>query len=539
MAEELAFARKASGLVRGLSMTDAFAVGFMNQGLTPSIWFAITFGLGVFIGGNLIIAAIISFVLAGFGFPVVWGVLGGSMPRSGGEYIYNSRIVHPIFGIAQSFGDAMIWLMWIYVLTPLAVDPGLTITFNYLGWTAAAEWVVSSAWITFALATLFNIVGFLFVVFGIKIFALTQKIVMFFGIGGCIVIGLVLTFSSRANFVAKWDAAAAASGSPSYQGFVARVGVEAGQLMPHTWSWGATLGCMVAMSWLFAYAYSIAFIGGEVKRPDKTIIWSNFFAIAVPFVFMIWIALALNKTVGYQFLNAAAWNDQNGPIKGFNMPFGSNFIDLAVYAIGTKSWLTRVAAGYMGFSYVAFTVWWVALSYLAFPRILFAWGMDRMGPKWFTDINPRWASPVKNYIVCFVLGEALLILYYTLLNNAMQNVIVTGLQVTSVFIPTAIAALLFPYVKRAKGVWESSPYKTWKFLGLPVVVWGALASFVYLGILLYYFVFNAAAKQFTFSGNVLLVTAWVLGVAWYFFWKRRSKSVGVDVSVTYGELPPE
>ena len=408
MAEELAFARKASGLVRGLSMTDAFAVGFMNQGLTPSIWFAITFGLGVFIGGNLIIAALISFALAGFGFPIVWGVLGGSMPRSGGEYIYNSRIVHPIFGIAQSFGDAMIWLMWIYVLAPLAVDPGLTITFNYLGWTGAAEWVVSSAWITFFLATIFNIIGFLFVVFGIKIFALTQKVVMFFGIGGCIAIGVALTISSRANFVANWNADAAASGSPKYADFVAKVGGAAGQVMPTTWGWSATFGCMVAMSWLFAYAYSISFIGGEVKRPDKTIIWSNFFAIAVPFVFLLWIALVLNKTVGYTFLNAAAWNDQNGPIEGFAMPFGSNFIDLAVYTFGTATWYTKLLAGYMGFSYVAFTLWWIALSYLAFPRILFAWGMDRMGPKWFTDISPRWASPVKNYIVCFVLGEALL-----------------------------------------------------------------------------------------------------------------------------------
>jgi APA family basic amino acid/polyamine antiporter len=539
VAEELAFARKASGLVRGLSMTDAFAVGFMNQGLTPSIWFAITFGLGVFIGGNLIIAALISFALAGFGFPIVWGVLGGSMPRSGGEYIYNSRIVHPIFGIAQSFGDAMIWLMWIYVLAPLAVDPGLTITFNYLGWTGAAEWVVSSAWITFFLATAFNIIGFLFVVFGIKIFALTQKVIMFFGIGGCIAIGLALTISSRANFVANWNADAVASGSPRYADFVAQVGDAAGQVMPTTWGWSATFGCMVAMSWLFAYAYSISFIGGEVKRPDKTIIWSNFFAIAVPFAFLLWIALVLNKTVGYTFLNAAAWNDQNGPIEGFAMPFGSNFIDLAVYTFGTASWYTKLLAGYMGFSYVAFTLWWVALSYLAFPRILFAWGMDRMGPKWFTDISPRWASPVKNYIVCFVLGEALLVLYYTLLTDAMQNIIVTGFQVTSVFIPTAIAALLFPYVKRSKGVWESSPYRTWRFLGVPVVVWGSLVSFVYLGILLYYFVFNDAAKQFTMAGNIILVTAWVLGILWYFFWKSRSRSVGVDVSVTYGELPPE
>ena len=229
MAEELAFARKASGLVRGLSMWDAFAVGFMNQGLTPSIWVTISLGLGVFLGGNLIIACIISTVLAGIGFPIVWGVLGGSMPRSGGEYIYNSRIIHPIFGIAQSFGDAAIWLVWIYVLAPLAVDPGLTITFNYIGWSGAATWVVSNQWISFGIATLFNIVGFLFVVFGIKIFALTQKIVMFFGIGGCIVIGIVLTVSSRANFVEKWNTAASASGSAGYQDFIHKVGVAAGK----------------------------------------------------------------------------------------------------------------------------------------------------------------------------------------------------------------------------------------------------------------------------------------------------------------------
>ena len=89
MAEELAFARKASGLVRGLSMLDAFAVGFMNQGLTPSIWVVVSLGVGTFLGANLIIATIISVVFAGIGFPLVWGILGGSMPRSGGEYIYN------------------------------------------------------------------------------------------------------------------------------------------------------------------------------------------------------------------------------------------------------------------------------------------------------------------------------------------------------------------------------------------------------------------------------------------------------------------
>ncbi len=205
MAEELAFARKASGLVRGLSMWDAFAVGFMNQGLTPSIWVTISLGVGVFLGGNLIIACLISTVLAGIGFPIVWGILGGSMPRSGGEYIYNSRIIHPMFGIAQSFGDAVDLAVVDLRAGSAGREPGPRDHVQLHGLARrrrlgrpAPNWRLLPR-------TLFNIVGFMFVVFGIKIFALTQKIVMFFGIGGCIVIGIVLTFSSRANFVAQWD----------------------------------------------------------------------------------------------------------------------------------------------------------------------------------------------------------------------------------------------------------------------------------------------------------------------------------------------
>src|SRR5450756_1228300 len=157
-------------------MWDAFAVGFMNQGLTPSIWVVVSLGVGTFLGANMIWATVISVILAGIGFPLVWGILGGSMPRSGGEYIYNSRILHPIVGIAQSFGDAVIWLMWIYVLAPLAVDPGLTMTFQFLGWSGAADWLINNTWAAFLVATIFNIIGFMFVVFGIKIFAKVQKL---------------------------------------------------------------------------------------------------------------------------------------------------------------------------------------------------------------------------------------------------------------------------------------------------------------------------------------------------------------------------
>ncbi len=204
MAEELAFARKASGLVRGLSMTDAVAVGLMNQGITPSIWTMITWGLGTYLTGNLLWASVISLVLVGFGFPLVWGILSGSMPRSGGEYIYNSRIIHPIVGIAESFGNAFVMIFWVYVLAPWIADPGLVIIAEYEGWswlynsdTGAFFGGLSYNWGVFVVATVANVLAVLTMIFGVKIFATIQKAIMIFALGGAAIITGAIMFSSK------------------------------------------------------------------------------------------------------------------------------------------------------------------------------------------------------------------------------------------------------------------------------------------------------------------------------------------------------
>ena len=543
---DLAFARKASGLVRGLSMTDAFGVGFMNQGLTPSIWVTITLGLGVFFGGNLIIAVLLSVLLAGIGFPIVWGVLGGSMPRSGGEYIYNSRILHPIIGIAESFGNAFVWLMWIYVLAPWLADPGVVMLANFTGWTwlydsATSEFFggLSYAWGTFVIATLANIAGLLFVVFGVKIMARAQKVVMLVGIGGAVAICVVLLSFTKQDFISSWNSLAAQYGSLDYGGFLVAAQESAGETFPTTWNWFDTLGVMVAASWLFAYSYCITYIAGEVKRPDKTIMFANLFAILVPAVFMLVTAIGLYRLMDFQFLTATAYVDNNGPaadlIAGYSMPWEPNFVGLAAVLVPTNTWLLA----FMAISFLAFDLWWVALSYMAFPRIIFAWGMDRMGPKWFTDVNPRWASPVKNYLLCFVIAEALIAMYVFWTDNPMQGLTITGMEITSVFGVTAIAAAVFPFSKKVRGIWDSSPYRNWKLLGVPVVTLGGIVNLIYLSILFAFFIIMPDMRDFTVSSLIFYFCVWGLGIAWYFAWRRRSKSVGIDVSMTYGELPPE
>ncbi len=537
MTAEMAFARKASGLVRGLSFLDAFGVGFMNQGLTPSMWVMISLGLGVYTGGNLIIATLLSALLCGIGFSLVWGILGGSMPRSGGEYIYNSRIIHPIIGIAESFGNAFVWIMWIYVLAPWTVDPGLMMMCQFLGWTSAAEWL-SQPIATFVIASLVNLIALLFVVFGMKIFAKVQKVVMAVAMLGLLVILLVFTFTSHEGFVNAWNSLAAQYNSVDFNGFLAAAksaAADAGKVIPSTWNWFDTLGVMVAGSWMFAYSYCITFIAGEVKRPDKTIILANLTAVLVPAFFMLWLAIVLYNTVGFEFLSATAWIDNMGEgLAGYALPWSPHYVGLAAVITQNQVWVFLMAL-----SFIAFNLWYVALSYLAFPRILFAWGMDRMGPKWFADIDYRWASPVKNHILCFILGEIGIGLYVLWNNPIMTGLSVTGLEIVSVFGVTAVAAALFPFSKKAKSIWETSPYRKWNILGIPVVTIGAVTNLIYLAILFYFFIVMPDLEGLAIGSLILYAAIWGLGIAWYFYWKARNKVQGVDVNMTFGELPPD
>jgi amino acid transporter len=541
VAEELAFARKASGLVRGLSMVDAFAVGLMNQGITPSIWYMTSWGVGTYLSGNLLWASLISLVLVGFGFPLVWGILSGSMPRSGGEYVYNSRIIHPIVAIAESFGNAFVMIFWVYVLGPMIADPGLVIIAEYQGWT----WLYDSAtgtffgglsyeWGVFVVASIANVLALVTLVFGVKIFASIQKLIMIFAMGGAIVVTGSIMLTSKSAFKENWDAFAAQHDSLTYDEVVPAVAAAIGGPVPTSGDLYGTLGIMLAGSWLFAYAYFCVFVAGEVKRPDKTLIGANFFAVLVPALMMIWTALVMYRAMPFDWISSAMYIDNAYGLEGYNLPFLPSYMSLAYVA--NPNWFVALAAGG---SFALFSFWYLALSYLAFPRIIFAWGMDRMGPKWFTDINPRWASPVKNYILCFVLCQIAIALYVFVMGDYLQGLTVTGMEIVSVWAVTTIAALIFPYARRCRGIWDSSPYKTWKFLGIPLVSLGAVVSLVYLGILFYYLIFTGELEESNGQSWILYTIVWILGIAWYFFWAARSKAVGVDVGMTYGELPPE
>ena len=535
MAEELAFARKASGLVRGLSFWDVFGMGLSF--ITPiyAIWYIIEVGLKLYPGANLLITIVISIFTIGWASPLVWGILGGTMPRSGGEYIYNSRIINPAVAMGASFTQLCAVFYWNLFNASMFAVPSLAILGQYMGWKGLATFATGKAG-TATLSVICVAVSFLIIIFGMHIFHKLSKWVVGVMLGGVAILDIALTFTSKASFIGHWDAQAAKYHSLSYHAFVAAAGTSAGAPMATHWNWGDTFGATAGVFMIFVWTYCMAYVGGEVKRPDKTLIRGHLMAVGVPVLLCIWALLALGHIVDFNFLRAAAYQDFTAATKGYTLPYSTSYMSLAYIASGANPFVAIVA----GLTFAITMIWLTTVSLVVAQRGFFAWGMDRMGPKWFTAVNKRWGSPMGMYAFCAGLSAFLCIAYVYIFPSLLTGLVAAGMQMVSVFGLTAIAAIILPYRKKVSHIWEASPFSRWKVLGVPVLT---IAGVVYLGYIiamLYFAFFDANTRDITGKKAYLFVGTWLVGMAWYFAWKYRSKRQGVDVAhLTYRELPPE
>jgi APA family basic amino acid/polyamine antiporter len=105
-AEKQLFVRQSTGLVREASAVDATIFNAVfSAPVGATLAWGVFFALSVFQGADLVTATIISFVL-NVPILVMMSLLASSMPRTGGDYVWVSRILTPPLATVSNFGAA-------------------------------------------------------------------------------------------------------------------------------------------------------------------------------------------------------------------------------------------------------------------------------------------------------------------------------------------------------------------------------------------------------------------------------------------------
>jgi amino acid transporter len=526
-----AFARKASGLVRQVGLTDAALFAIMNNAIGINLWFATNGALYTFPGANLILGIIIATILAVFGLALTFGILAGSMPRSGGDYVYNSRILHPAIGMAVSFANGgFIMTAWIWILGPWTAQVGLPILYGTVGTDPGAVTFWSSTPVgLFIATTIVNFLSFAAVAFGLGNFFKFQRVALAVAFLGVFIAGIILTVTPHAVFVSTWDRLAAQYGSLGYGDMITTV-KNTGYPIGQGWNWVSTIGSIVTLSWVvFFGSMATPFIAGEIKKPGRNAPMSIALSAIIPACIYIWIVSAMMQTIGYDFMSAAAYANWGG-LEGYTMPFPATYVNFA--AILTNNTALKLL---MGVNFIIFNFLWIPFSYITFSRAAFAWGMDRIGPLWFTDVHPRFASTVKLYLLAFVIGE-LGIAVYCFYPTALMGINVTVLQFLSVYGVTGISIIVFPFLAKTRHIWDASPYRKY---GKALPVMAGIIQLITTAIMIWASYAAYGMGMLSMIWTPVYIIVWVVALCWYWYWKSKRKREGIDVTLAFKELAPE
>ena len=237
MSSSTLFLRKATGLVRSWSVFDAFVYAFFSINL-------ITLGLYIFsqmyyLEGGLLTTAVVSGIII-LTQVVVYAGLIAVMPRAGGDYVWQSRILGGGIGFVLAVTG---WWFILWLWTPLYSDMlrheffvpllgilGMQGAADYFAWNPNAWFIVSVI-----------MIGYITVIIalGMRSYARVQKVCFWVGLAGLAIVFLFLLFGSHDAFRAGLDAQApemfgsGAAGGSVYEATLA-AGEEAGAVLPMT-----------------------------------------------------------------------------------------------------------------------------------------------------------------------------------------------------------------------------------------------------------------------------------------------------------------
>jgi amino acid transporter len=522
------YVRQATGLVReiGINSNIALNVSFISLPLAALIATQAPFA---FPGANIVLVVVIAAVLCVLP-TLLYGMLGTAMPRSGGDYVFVSRILHPVIGFAANFNVTMWYLLVIAQFGSLLAPFGLSAALATIGAAThsqglihASTTVTGKVWQFWLGAVALALTAVLMSV-NIRAWTRIFYVIFLLSVVGVVIAVVLMLLHGRDDF-----REALTRFGTSYEEVI-RAARDAGYAGGGHFNLTNTFAATPLAFASFGYSIVTTYAAGEIRAPRRTLLRALLAALGISAVIVLVMMALASRSIGQDFLGSATYLAN---VKPDRYPFSAPpFYFLFAAMLTTNTFLIAV----MGISFAL--AFFVALppTFLIATRSLFAWSFDRIRPDRVADVNERTHSPIIANVI--VLGITLVFLalivygpsqFLTLLFTAGAAEILT-------FIVVAVAGTVFPW--RRRQLFEESPIGQ-RIGRVPAIsMVGLLSIGVYL-LFLIPLLTNGALGANATPGVVAMVVIAVLPFPIYAlsYWLNRRR--GVDLGLAFLELPPE
>lgn len=522
------YIRKSSGLIRAISARDALLSNLIGMGILVNI-FWVVYASALYPNADLPSTVFVGLLLNLLVAYVYW-MLATAMPRTGGDYIYVSRIIHPAVGFMTNAMFVAIMVSWAGLFPQLIASQALPMMFiNLASATGNQYYSGIASWLATQDAQF--VVGAIIVTFVILLMLLPTKwlfrfIVSLFLVQAAIFVWFIAALIpvSHSDFVNAFSTSGTSVNSI----------LQAAKQSGVDWSitLGGTLtGIVYTMLSYIGYANS-AYFAGEVRgNPARSQ------GIAIPlstaiFAIVIYILYTqIYRVFGHDFLVASSYLATSGSSSWYNY---ASALPSPAYLV---SFISKdpifVAAVPFG---LALTFLGFAIVYFFIPvRNIFAWSFDRIIPVRFADVTKKGVPYVS---IIFYGLIAYISLYLTVYTQVFTYLSYSNFGWWLAVAIVMFSAAIFPV--RKKEIFESSPPIVRKKLGgLPLIsfigaIGGLLSLFVsYSTILPSFTGFNL--NPFYVASMVLI---FILALIIYAISHLYHKAKGVPLELVSKELPP-
>jgi len=534
------FVRHSTGLVREASAFDAMVFNAVfSAPVGATLAWGVFFALSAFPGADLVTATLLSFVL---NVPVIimMALLASSMPRTGGDYVWVSRILSPPLAVVSNFGaafSAMIgatfWARYfpVFALGPILVTLGIfwdNETMVDWGTKFQTEdgWILAGGFAMVLLMTGILIAGTKKTLRLQNWFWITASI-------GTFIAFIVLMLGSTTDFQREFNEMSRDFGAT---GDAYTAVIESGEGIvessPQPGKADATMPAIFVVMVFMMWNWWSVYLSGELKSAGNRTrhLKIMFTALAWDVVFISIGALLIFKVAGYDFMSAV-----NAGSDAYVIPTGPWYHFLAALTANVEVLTVLILGSFLFWSLPAM----VGNTFMP-VRTVFAWAFDRLLPAKLADVNERTHSPVPAILTVMVLISAMLV--WSVMATTFQTWLALGVLAGVVCVSiVSVAAFTFP--DRRPDLYKASPANV-NVLGIPLLKIVAPLSFMVMGFLVYltwkYPALALSGKESNrwqipaFMGGTAL-----FGLAVYYIAKLARRSQGIDIDLVYKELPPE